>query len=38
VATASREQAEVLLTVVSAVEWLGGGASTLERYRAVELE
>jgi asparagine synthase (glutamine-hydrolysing) len=38
VATASREQAEVLLTVVSAVEWLGGGASTLERYRAIELE
>jgi asparagine synthase (glutamine-hydrolysing) len=38
VATASREQAEVLLTVVSAVEWLGGGQSTLERYRTVALE
>jgi asparagine synthase (glutamine-hydrolysing) len=38
VATASQEQAEVLLTVVSAVEWLGGGASTLERYRDIELE
>jgi asparagine synthase (glutamine-hydrolysing) len=38
VETASREQAEVLLTVVSAMEWLGGVPSTLERYRTVDLE
>jgi asparagine synthase (glutamine-hydrolysing) len=38
VATASREQAEVLLTVVSAMEWLGGDPSTLECFRTVDLE
>jgi hypothetical protein len=36
--TASREQAELLLTVVSVVEWLSSGRSTLERYVGVDLQ